>query len=209
MEGDRMARYLGSRCKKCRALGFSVCGSDRCALLRRSNPPGMHPDLRRRMSDHKKRLIEKQRLRFSYWVSEKQFRNYVEKVLRKPGIPGETLLSLLERRLDNNVYRLGFAPTLLAARQLVVHGHVLVNGRKVDRPSYALRPGEVVSIREKSKKMLIVEEGLARSPARLVLPYLEVDRKNLQGKLTSIPERAQIPLEINEGLIMEHYTRYI
>ena len=204
-----MARYLGSRCKKCGQLGFSVCGSDRCALLRRSNPPGMHADLRRKMSDYKKRLTEKQRLRFSYWVSERQFRNYVKEALKKKGISGETLLSLLERRLDNVIYRLGFAPTLLSARQLVIHGHVLVNGRKVDRPSYALRPGEVASIRERSKKMLLVAEGLARSPARPVLPYLEADRENLKGRLTSIPERAQIPLEINEGLIMEHYTRYI
>jgi len=204
-----MARYLGSTCKICRRLNFSVCGSDRCALLRRETPPGMHPDLRRKMTDYKKRLLEKQKLRFSYWVSEKQFRNYVKEAFKKPGIPGETLVSLLERRLDNVVYRLGFAPTLLAARQLVVHGYVLVDGRKVDRPSNALRPGEVVSLREKSRKMLIVEEGLARSPARPLLPYLEVDKENLKGTLTSIPERAQIPLEINEGLIMEHYTRYI
>ncbi len=204
-----MARYLGSTCKICRKLNFSVCGSDRCALLRRETPPGMHPDLRRKMTDYKKRLLEKQKLRFSYWVSEKQFRNYVKEAFKKPGIPGETLVSLLERRLDNVVYRLGFAPTLLAARQLVVHGHVLVDGRKVDRPSNALRPGEVVSLREKSRKMLIVEEGLAKSPARPLLPYLEVDKENLKGTLTSIPERAQIPLEINEGLIMEHYTRYI
>jgi len=161
------------------------------------------------MNDYKKRLIEKQRLRFSYWVSEKQFRNYVKEAFQKPGIPGKTLLSLLERRLDNMVYRLGFAPTLLTARQLVVHGHVLVNGRKVDRPSYALRVGDIVSLREKSKKMLPVEEGLARSPARPLLPYLEVDRENLKGRLTSIPERDQIPLEVNEGLIMEHYTRYL
>ncbi len=204
-----MARYLGSTCKICRKLNFSVCGSDRCALLRRETPPGMHPDLRRKMSDYKKRLLEKQKLRFSYWVSEKQFRNYVKEAFKKPGIPGEILMSLLERRLDNVAYRLGFAPTLLAARQLVVHGHVLVNGRKVDRPSYALRPGEVVSLREKSKKMLIVEEGLARSPARALLPYLEMDKENLKGGLTFIPERVQIPLEINEALIMEHYTRYI
>ena len=204
-----MARYLGSTCKICRKLNFSVCGSDRCALLRRETPPGMHPDLRRKMSDYKKRLLEKQKLRFSYWVSEKQFRNYVKDAFKKPGIPGETLVSLLERRLDNNVYRLGFAPTFLAARQVVVHGHVLVNGRKVDRPSYALRPGDVVSLREKSKKMLFVEEGLARNPARPVLPYLEVDKENLKGKLTSLPERAQIPLKINEGMIMEHSTRYL
>ena len=204
-----MARYIGSTCKICRKLNFSVCGSDRCALLRRKAPPGMHPDLRRKMSDYKKRLLEKQKLRFSYWVSEKQFRNYVKEAFKKPGIPGETLLSLLERRLDNFVYRLGFTPTLLAARQLVVHGHVLVNGRKVDRPSFALRPAEVVSLREKGKKMLIVEEGLAKSPARPVLPYIQVDKENFKGMLTSIPERGQIPLEINEALIMEHYTRYI
>jgi len=204
-----MASYLGSKCRICRQLNFSACGSERCALQRRDTPPGMHTDLRRKMNDYKKRLIEKQRLRFSYWVSEKQFRNYVKEAFQKPGIPGKTLLSLLERRLDNMVYRLGFAPTLLTARQLVVHGHVLVNGRKVDRPSYALRVGDIVSLREKSKKMLPVEEGLARSPARPLLPYLEVDRENLKGRLTSIPERDQIPLEVNEGLIMEHYTRYL
>jgi small subunit ribosomal protein S4 len=169
----------------------------------------MDPELRRKLSEFKKRLIEKQKLRFSYWLSERQFRNYVKDAFRRPGIPGETLLSLLERRLDNMVYRLGFAPTLSAARQLVVHGHVLVNGRKADRPGYSLRPGDAVSLKEKSKKMSLVEEGLARSPARPPLPYLEVDKENLKGRLTSIPERAQIPLEINEGLIVEHYTRYL
>jgi small subunit ribosomal protein S4 len=161
------------------------------------------------VSEYKKRLVEKQKLRFSYWVSEKQFRNYVRKAFGKPGISGENLLSLLERRLDNVVYRMGFAPTLLAARQLVVHGHVLVNGRKVDRPSNLLREGDVVSLREKSKKMSLVEEGLAKSRARPELPYLQVDKPNLTGTLTSIPERAQIPLEINEAIIMEHYSRYI
>jgi small subunit ribosomal protein S4 len=204
-----MARYTGSTCKICRKLNFSVCGSDRCALSRRNTPPGMHPAVRRKMSDHKKRLLEKQKLRFSYWVSEKQFRNYVKEAFKKPGIPGETLISLLERRLDTVVYRLGFAPTPLAARQLVVHGHILVNGRKVDRPSYSLRPGETLSLREKSKKMLVVEEGLARSPTRPVLPYLQVDKENLKGMLTAVPERDQVPLEINEALIMEHYTRYL
>ncbi len=204
-----MARYLGSRCKICRQLNFSVCGSERCALGKRNTPPGMHPQLRRKVSEFKKRLIAKQRLRFSYWVSEKQFRNYVKEAFQKPGIPGETLMTLLERRLDNVTYRLGFAPTLLAARQLVVHGHILVNGRKVNRPSYALMPGEIVKLKEKSKKLIIVEEGLARSPARPIFPYLEVDKENVKGKLTSIPERAQIPLEINEALVMEHYTRYI
>ena len=204
-----MARYLGSRCKVCRQVNFSVCGSEHCALAKRNTPPGMHPQLRRKVSEFKKRLIEKQRLRFSYWISEKQFRNYVKEAFKKPWIPGETLMSLLERRLDNVVYRLGFAPTLLAARQLVVHGHVLVNGRKVDRPSYTLRPGETLALKEKSGRMLLVEEGLARSPARPSLPYIQADKENFKGMLISIPERSQIPLEINEALIMEHYTRYI
>ncbi|HUL30799.1 MAG TPA: 30S ribosomal protein S4 [Thermodesulfobacteriota bacterium] len=204
-----MARSIGSTCKICRKLNFSVCGSERCALLRRKTPPGMHPELRRKMSDYKKRLLEKQKLRFSYWVSEKQFRNYVKEAFKKPGIPGETLISLLERRLDNVVYRAGFAPTLLAARQLVVHGHVLVNGRRVDRPSYTLSPRETLSLKEKTMKMLLVEEGLVRSPSRPVVPYLQIDRENFKGTLTSIPERNQIPLEINEALVMEHYTRYI
>jgi small subunit ribosomal protein S4 len=169
----------------------------------------MHADLRRKLSDFKKRLIEKQKLRFFYWIPEKQFRNYVKKAFRRPGIPGEVLISLLERRLNTIVYRLGFAPTMLAARQMVLHGHILVNGRKVDRPSYSLREGEVVSVKEESKKMDLVEEGLARSVARPPLLYLEVDKENRKGKLTSVPERAQIPLEINEAMIMEHYTRYI
>lgn len=163
----------------------------------------------RRVSEYKKRLLEKQKLRFSYWVSEKQFRNYVRKAFRKPGISGENLFSLLERRLDNVVYRLGFAPTLLAARQLVVHGHILLNGRRVDRPSTLLGEGDVVSLREKSKKMLLVEEGLAKSRARPEPPYLQVDKTNLTGTLTSVPKRAQIPVEVNEAIIMEHYSRYI
>jgi small subunit ribosomal protein S4 len=204
-----MARYLGSKCKKCRQLGFSVCGSGRCALERRNTLPGEHAQLRRKTSDFKKRLLEKQKLRFSYWVSDKQFREYVKRAFRKHGISGETLVTFLERRLDNIVYRMGFAPSLLAARQMVLHGHILVNGRKVDQPSYSLKERDEISVREKSRKMPLVEEGLARSIARPKLPYVEVDRENLKGTLTLIPKRAQIPLEINESIIMEHYSRYI
>ena len=204
-----MARYTGSKCKICRRLTFSVCGSEHCALAKRETIPGMHPDLRRKMNDYKLRLIEKQRLRYSYWIPERQFRNYVEEAYKKRGIPGETLVSLLERRLDNIVYRLGFAPTVPAARQLVVHGHVVVTGRKVDSPSYLLTEGDTVSLREKSKKLPLVEDALARSLSRPALPYLQVDKENLKGTLTAIPERDQIPLEINEGLVMEHYTKYL
>jgi len=204
-----MARYTGPRCRKCRQFGFSVCGSDRCALLKRSNPPGMHPMLRRKMSDFKKRLLEKQKLKFSYWLNERQFRNYVKEASKKSGVAGETLLSLLERRLDNVVYRLGFAPTLLAARQLVTHGHVRVNDRRVSIPSYLLREREEISLVEASKKLSLVEEGLAKSRARLMPAYIAFDKDNLKGTLTSIPTRDQIPLEINEALVMEHYTKYL
>ncbi len=204
-----MARYLESRCKKCRQLGISVCGSTHCALEKKNTPPGMHPQLRRKVSDFKKRLIEKQKLRFSYWVPERQFRNYVKEAFRKKGISGETLVVLLERRLDSIVYRMGFAPSVPSARQMVVHGHILVNGRKVDQPSFSLREGDQVSVREKSKKMPLIEEGLAKSMARGPLPYIEVDKDNLKGTLISIPERPQIPLTIDEGIIVEHYARYI
>lgn len=204
-----MARYIGSRCKKCRQLGISVCGSARCALERKNTSPGMHPQLRRKITEFKKRLIEKQKLRFSYWIPEKQFRNYMKEAFRKKGVSGETLITLLERRLDNIVYRIGFAPSIPAARQMIVHGHILVNGRKVDQPSFSLREGDQVSVREKSKKMPLLEEGLARSMARGPLPYIEVDRENLKGTLLSIPERAQIPIAVDEGIIVEHYSRYI
>jgi small subunit ribosomal protein S4 len=169
----------------------------------------MHPSLRRKVSDFKRHLLEKQKLRYSYWVSERQFRNYVKEAFRERGISGENLLSLLERRLDNIVYRLGFAPTLHAARQIVTHGHILVNGRRASIPSYILKEGDEISVREKSKKMLLIEEGVARSQSRPTVPYVEVDRENMKGRLVSVPERAQIPVEINEGLVMEHYTKYI
>jgi small subunit ribosomal protein S4 len=169
----------------------------------------MHPEIRRKISDYKRHLLEKQKLRHIYWISERQFRNYMKQAFKKSGISGETLLTLLERRLDNIVYRLGLAPNRLSARQLVVHGHVLVNGRKVDRPSYVLIGGDVVTLKEKSKKMALVEDGLIKSRVRPPLPYLEMDPENKQGRFVSIPAREDIPLEINEHLITEHYTKYI
>jgi small subunit ribosomal protein S4 len=169
----------------------------------------MHPGLRRKVTEHKRHLLEKQKLRYSYWVSETQFRNYVKKAFKKPGASGETLLSLLERRLDTIVFRMAFAPTLPSARQLVVHGHVLVNGRKVNRPFYSLAPGEKVSIREKSRRIPLIAEALSLSPARPVLPYVKVDRENLEGSLVSIPKREEIPMPINEALVIEYYAKYL
>ena len=204
-----MARYRGSKCKKCRQLGFSVCGSARCAILRRDTKPGMNPHSARKMSDYKIQLMEKQKLRFSYWVSEKQIRSYVKNAFSESGNTGENLLRILERRLDNLVYRLGFAPTIPSARQMVVHGHILVNGRKVDRPSQAIGKKDVISVEDKSKKMPLLEEGMVRAQARPKLSYLDVDEKNLHGTLTEIPSRSQIPLAINGGLVVEYYAKYI
>jgi small subunit ribosomal protein S4 len=204
-----MARYTGPRCRKCRQLGFSVCGSPKCALLKRSTPPGMHPGIRRKVSDFKKRLVEKQKMRYAYWITERQFRNYVKKAFKKPGVAGEYLLSLLERRLDTIVYRLGFAPSILAARQLVTHGHIRINGRNVNIPSYIVRERDEISLREKSRTLALVEEGMARSLARTMPPYIQVDRTNFTGHLAALPPRDQIPLDVNESLVVEHYTKYI
>ena len=192
-QGRSMARYTGPKCKKCRRLRLSVCGSERCALIRRDNPPGMQVRGRRKISDYKKQLIEKQRLRYSYWLNEKQFRGYVKKALRKPGISGDNLVLLLERRLDSMIHRFGFAPTIPAARQMVIHGHILVNGSRVNKPSYAVRKGDVISVKETSKKMQLVKEGMERSQARPILSYFRVDKKNLRGILTEIPSRSEIP----------------
>jgi small subunit ribosomal protein S4 len=204
-----MAGFTGSKCRKCRQLNFSVCGSEHCALEKRNTPPGMHPNLRRKTNDYKVRLIEKQRLRYSYWIPEKQFRNYVEEAFKKPGVPGETLLKMLERRLDNLVYRVGFAPTVLAARQFVVHGHVLVNGRSVDRPSFLLRKGDTIALKEKSRKLPIVEDAVAKSQSRPAPAYMQIDKENLTATLAALPDRDQIPVQINEKLVMEHYTKYL
>ncbi|MEW5804270.1 MAG: 30S ribosomal protein S4 [bacterium] len=204
-----MGHYTGPKCRVCRSLGYSVCGSIRCALLKRGNRPGIHPSNRGRMSDYKKRLTEKQKLRFSYWLSEKQFRSYLEKAMRQPGAAGENLLRLLERRLDNLVYRMGFAPTRLAARQLVVHGHIKVNGRKTTEPSYLAKVGDLIMIKEESRNAPAVQEGLERSTSRPKIPYIEVDKGNVQGRLTAIPQRDEIPMDLDENLVVEYYAKYL
>jgi small subunit ribosomal protein S4 len=198
-----MARYTGPKCRKCRALGISVCGSANCALLRRQKGPGVHPPPRR-VSDYKRLLMEKQRLRFTYWLSERQFARYAAEAKRMPGVAGRNLMQLLESRLDALVYRLGWAPTLPAARQFVVHGHILVAGRRVDRPSYQVRPGERLSVSERGRKVPLVAEGAGRPPA-VSLPYLERDA--FEARLVSRPEAEEIPVEIQESLIIEYYAR--
>jgi len=147
----------------------------------------MHPDRRQTASEFKKRLVEKQRLRYSYWLSEEQLRRYVRRAFTRRGQTGDELVGMLERRLDNLVCRLGFAPTLLSARQLVVHGHIRVDNAKVDKPSYLLKPGEVISVKDQSKSIDPVQLGLARGASRALPPYLEVDKDNLRGKLLALP----------------------
>jgi small subunit ribosomal protein S4 len=198
-----MARYTGPKCRKCRALGISVCGSAKCALLRRQQPPGVHPPPRR-ASDYKRLLVEKQRLRFTYWLSEKQFAHYAAEAKRRRGVAGKNLMQLLESRLDAIVYRLGWAPTLSAARQFVVHGHILVNGRRVDRPSYQLKPGARLSVRERSRQVPLLVEG-ATNPPPVSPPYLE--RDTFEARLTMRPAAEDIPVEIQENLIIEYYAR--
>lgn len=203
-----MARNLGPRHRMCRRVGEPLCGQRNCPALRRPYPPGQHgraAAARRRVSQYARQLLEKQKLKFIYGVTERQLRNYFEAASRIRGRTGERLLRYLETRLDNVVYRLGLAPTLRAARQLVVHGHVLVNGRKVDRPSLRLRPGDVVALRERSRDLQPVRQALEQGVAPP--PYLELDRERLQGRLLRYPERGEMPVKVDEGLVVEFYAR--
>ncbi|HEY8394623.1 MAG TPA: 30S ribosomal protein S4 [Thermaerobacter sp.] len=201
-----MARYTGPKHAMCRRVGRPLCGSPKCPALKRPYPPGQHgPGRRQKLSEYGRRLLEKQKLRFMYGVLERQFRRYFERAQRARGNTGERLLQLLETRLDNLVYRLGFAPTIWAARQLVVHGHIQVNGRKVDRPSYQVRPGDVIAVREKSRRIPLIQESLEN--AQRVPDYLSVEPEKFQGTLLRVPARDEIPVDVEESLIVEFYSR--
>lgn len=199
-----MARYTGPRWKLSRRLGISLSGTGK--ELKRPYPPGEHgATQRRKLSEYGLQLQEKQKLRHMYGLSEKQFRRTFEKAGKMPGVHGENFMILLECRLDNLVYRLGLARTRAQARQLVVHGHVTVNGKKVDRPSYQVKPNDVIGLREKSRNLDIVKEALEN---RNFLPdYLSFDEEKKEGTFTRLPERSELPSEINETLIVEFYSR--
>lgn len=203
-----MARYRGPRLKIVRRLGTPLPGLIRTdAELRRPYPPGQHgPSKRAKLSDYALRLREKQKLRFHYGLSEKQLRRYVSDAFRKKGNPGLTLLTSLERRLDNVVFRAGLAPTMLAARQMTRHGHITVNGHKVDIPSYCVRDHEVVAPKESSK---MKEQAVAnrQDPNNLALPsYLSVEDGDVKVKMAMAPARDDIPVIVNEQLIVEYYS---
>ena len=200
-----MSRYTGPVWKVSRRLGISLTGTGK-ELQKRPYPPGQHgPTQRKKLSEYGLQLQEKQKLRHMYGVSERQFRNLFEKASRMKGIVGHNFMILLESRLDNLVYRLGFARTRRAARQLVNHGHVTVNGRKVDIPSYICKPGDVIGLREKSRNLAVVEEALEER--NYLPPYLSFDEDKREGTYVRLPDRSELPPEIQESLIVEFYSR--
>ncbi len=208
-----MARYRASVCRLCRREGLKLflkgerCYTDKCAIERRNYPPGQHGQGRVKFSEYSLQLREKQKLKRMYRLLEGQFRKLFVEADRTKGITGETLLVLLERRFDNMIYRLGFANSRAEARQLVRHGHFLVNGRKIDIPSALLKIGDVVTVRERSHKVVRIQEALELSQRRGVPEWLEVDRPNFTGRIKALPARTDLTMPINEKLVVELYSK--
>jgi small subunit ribosomal protein S4 len=209
-----MARYTDASCRLCRRerqklfLKGTKCFTEKCPVERRAFPPGQHGQNRRaKISEYGVQLREKQKVRRMYGLQETQFRNTFERALRQTGRTGELLVKLLERRLDNVVYRLGLAPSRKAARQLVCHGHFVVNGKPVDIPSYLMRAGDTVGVRDKSKKMEVLHASMKRMKDTAMLPWLSLDKAVMVGTFLNIPERADIPLNADEQLIVELYSK--
>ncbi|MEL7568489.1 MAG: 30S ribosomal protein S4 [Dehalobacterium sp.] len=210
-----MARYTGAVCRLCRREGAKLylkgdrCYSDKCAIVKRAYAPGQHgqSQARKKTSEYGIQLREKQKARRIYGVLETQFRNYFEKAERQKGVTGENLLRLLELRLDNVVYRLGFASSRIEARQLVRHGHFTVNGRRVNIPSFMVRVGEQIGINEKSKKSPKIAEISELAAHKTVPAWLEMDKDALVGKVVALPAREDIDVPIQEHLIVELYSR--
>ncbi len=208
-----MARYTGADCRQCRREGEKLflkgdrCYTDKCGIEKRPYPPGQAGKKRPRDSEYRLQLREKQKAKRIYGVLEKQFRTYYQIATRQPGITGENLLRLLESRLDNAVYRLGFASSRDEARQMVRHGHFAVDGRRVDIPSFRLRPGAVIAVSDKSKEMTAIKAALISSSKIEVPGWLEVDVEKLQGRVLSLPNREQIEAPIREQLIVELYSK--
>ncbi len=201
-----MARYTGPKSKIARKLGEPIFGEDK-AFNKKKYPPGQHGNSRRRkQSEYGTQLREKQKAKYTYGVLERQFRNLFKKASAMKGVTGEVLLQLLEQRLDNMVYRLGIAPTRAAARQLVLHRHITVNGAVVNIPSYRVVPGEVVAVREKSKSLEMISDALAGFN-HAKYPWIEWDENVMGGKLLQLPQRDEIPENIKEQLIVELYSK--
>lgn len=208
-----MGRYVGSVCRLCRREGMKLflkgsrCYSEKCAVEKRNYPPGQHGQARPRISEYSTQLREKQKIKRIYGVLERQFRRYFHKAERMRGITGVNLLALLECRLDNMVYRLGFASSRSQARQLVRHRHLTVNGRIVDIPNYLVRVGDVVEVRPVSRELLPIQNALASVENRGFPAWLELDKAQYRGKLRAIPTKEDIALPANEQLVVELYSR--
>jgi small subunit ribosomal protein S4 len=208
-----VARNLSPVCRLCRREGLKLflkgerCFTDKCAIERRNYPPGQHGQARSRFSEFAIRLREKQKVKRMYGLLEKQFARYFNLAEKMPGITGENLLVLLERRLDNVTYRLGFATSLAQARQLVRHGHIQVNARTVNIPSYLLRPNDVVSVAERSRQKKVIQEAIEMAQRRGVPPWIALEREQFRGWLKNFPARADLTMPVSEKLIVEHYSR--
>ncbi|NLW02929.1 MAG: 30S ribosomal protein S4 [Clostridiaceae bacterium] len=208
-----MARYTGASCRLCRREGQKLflkgerCYGNKCAVVRRAYAPGQHGAQRKKLSEYGVQLREKQKAKRFYGILESQFRKYFDIAVRKKGVTGEVLLQILESRLDNVVYRMGFASTRAEARQLVRHGHFEVNGRRVNIPSYLVKVNDTISVKEKSKKLERFKEILDVTGAKIVPNWLEVDQENLTGKVAALPAREDIDLQVQEHLIVELYSK--
>lgn len=208
-----MARYLGANCRLCRREGKKLflkgdrCYTDKCAVERRNYPPGQHGQNKTKVSNYGLQLREKQKVKRIYGILERQFRLIYQRADRMKGIVGENMLSLLERRLDNVVFRLGFANSRKQARQLVVHRHFLVNGRCVNIPSYTVKPNDVISVAEKSKDNPVIKDALEAVVRRVIPTWLELDKENMKGIVKALPIRQEIEYPIQEHLIIELYSK--
>ena len=209
-----MARNTGPVCKLCRREGDKLflkgerCSSAKCAFERREIPPGQHGRSRRfKRSEYGIQLREKQKIKRIYGLQERQFRNFYYKAVRQKGITGQLLLAMLESRLDNIVYRIGFAPSRQAARQLVRHRHVMVKDRIVDIPSYILSPGDTIKIKERSRKMELIHDSMKRIKEGKLVPYLQLDKARMEGVFINYPTRDAIPIRAQEQMVVELYSK--
>lgn len=208
-----MARYREALCRLCRREGEKLflkgdrCHTEKCSVERRKYPPGQHGQRRSKLSDYAMQLREKQKVRNTYGLQEKQFRHYFERAVRSKGVTGESLLQFLERRLDNVVYRMGFADNRRQARQLVGHGHIKVNGRRADVPSHLIKVGDVIEVSDAGKKIPSIADSLAKAAHRGAAGWVEVSSADFKGKFLHIPTRDEIGLPAQEQLVVELYSK--
>lgn len=210
-----MARYIGAVCRICRRTGEKLyfkgdrCYTEKCGIERRKYPPGQHGQGRGKLSDYGVQLMEKQKARKPYGLMEKQFRRYFREAERQKGVTGEVLLQLLELRLDNIVHRTGFSASKRQARQLIGHGHFMVNGKRVNIPSFELKPGDVIEVKESSRDISAIRESLERIEHRGIPSWIEIDPASFRGKVLNVPSREdmKLPFEVQEQLIVELYSK--